>query len=158
MGYRAIVYQNPYNDITGINSSGDPVNYTYYTCEAQYDDSNGGYVYFSMNEFASNYIDEVNGVFPNYFFDKNVLAIVPINSPHFTNTIDTGANFIYKSRNYTGPIDISKIVVTMYDSNGVKITFNQIAFSFVIQFKTLYENPALMQQEKIQITPQFASY
>jgi len=158
MGYRAIVYQNPYNDISGNNSSGNPVNYTYYTCEAQYDDSNGGYVYFSMNEFATNYIDEVNGVFPNYFFDKNVLAIVPINSPHFTNTIDTGANFIYKSRNYTGPIDISKIVVAMYDSNGVKIAFNQIPFSFVLQFKTLYENPALMQKENVQITPQFSSY
>ena len=142
MGYRAIVYEH-------LNE---------YTCEAQYNDSNGGYVFFCLDEFVNNYVDEVVGVFPGSFFNEKVLAMVPINSPHFTNTTDTGANFIFKSRNYTGPVDISKIVISMYTSNGIKIAFNQIPFSFAIQFKIQYENPGLMQEQGLPIYAPYSGY
>jgi hypothetical protein len=151
MGFRNIVNDVPYQDmqpnyytstpgVINIIPTYEPVKA--FTANAQYNDGNGGYVYFCVNEFANNTIDDVTGVFPKFFFNNNTLALIPITSPHFTNTLDTGADYIFKSRNYTGPIDISKLVVSFYDANGIKITFNQVPFAFALEFKVLYDNPA----------------
>lgn len=136
IGFRSIVYDTP------VFFGG----YAMYTGEAQYDSGNNAYVFFTVDEFANNYLDEVTAVFPNYFFDNKILGYIPISSPHFTSDLDTGANFIFKSRNYAGPIDISKIVVAVYSSSGIKIAFNQVPFSFALEFKTLYENPVTTDQ------------
>jgi len=149
IGYRKVVYDNPFQDVQ-VNYYPDVPGFVQgeaypvksYQGEAQYNDGNGGYVYFCVNEFANNTIDDVTGVFPKFFFNNNTLALIPVTSSHFTNTLDTGADFIFKSRNYMGPIDISKLVVSFYDSNGIKITFNQVPFAFALEFKILYDNPA----------------
>jgi hypothetical protein len=153
IGYRKVVYDTPFQDIQ-VNYYEDVPGFVYkesypvksFQGEGQYDDGNGGYVYFCVNEFANNSIDDVTGVFPTFFFNNNTLALIPITSSHFTNTLDTGADYIFKSRNYTGPIDISKLVVSFYNSNGIKITFNQIPFSFALEFKILYDNPATIEK------------
>ena len=143
MGFRAIIYVSPvldtfsgYNGITVVSQQ-----CYFYTGQANYNDSNDNYVFFCVDDFTNNRLDEVIGVFPEFFFNQNVLALVPVQSPHFTSTLNTGADFIFKSRNYTGPVDISKLVVSIYSSNGIKISFNQIPFAFAIQFRTIYENP-----------------
>jgi len=153
IGFRKVVYDSPLQDIQ-VNYYADVPGFeqgqTYpvksYQGEGQYNDGNGGYVYFCVNEFANNCMDDVTGVFPSFFFNNNTLALIPITSSHFTNTLDTGADYIFKSRNYTGPIDISKLVVSFYNSNGIKITFNQVPFAFALEFKILYENPAIIEK------------
>jgi len=142
LGFRNVIYETPFEttEYDWGNSAIKPVRE--YTGDSQYEDNNGGYVYFCMNEFATNGADDVTGVFQNYFFNNNVLALVPITSPHFAHTLTDGSNFIFKARNYLGPIDISKIVVSIYNENGVKISFNQVPFSFALEFKTLADNPS----------------
>ena len=157
MGFRNTVYQEPYQDaqlnpaLNGSNMGGQPLVYSpvkSYTTESQYNDANGGYIYFCVNEFNNNRLDDVTGIFQNSFFDNNILALVPVTSPHFTNTLDTGADFIFKARNYTGPVDINRIVVSLYDANGIKISFNQYPFAFALEFKILYDNPPTMESLK----------
>lgn len=152
MGFRNIVYLQPYADQVVDEAHTFPEGQIQhkdvmaYTGESQYDDTNGGYVYFCVNEFANNRVDDVTGVFPTYYFDNNILALVPITSAHFVNTLDTGADFIFKARNYTGPVDITKLVVSMYNASGIKISFNQVPFAFSLEFKVLYDNPPTIEK------------
>lgn len=128
IGYRQISY-------SGLDS---------YTTESDYDNGNSSYVFFCLDEYANNYIDTVTAVLPNSNFNRRILAMVPISGvPHFSSVLDTGANFVFKSRNYTGPIDISRIVVSVYSARGIKITFNQRPFTFSIETKVLYETPTV---------------
>ena len=82
-------------------------------------------------------------MFSNSVFDKNILALIPITSPAFTSTLDSGANFIFKTRNYSGPVNLQKISVTFYDPNGFISQLNGTPFSFALELKIAYENPAI---------------
>jgi hypothetical protein len=75
--------------------------------------------------------------------NKNILALVPITSQPFTSTLDSGANFIFKNRNYTGPVNIQKVSVTFYDPNGFITQLNGTPFTFALELKIAYDNPAV---------------
>jgi hypothetical protein len=114
---------------------------TTHTSESVYDNQLIDYLYFSLKDYQLNRTDHVTGVFPGYFLDNDVLALVPITSQPFTSFLDSGANFIYKTRNYYGPVNISKIDVQLYGplGNALPLFGNQFAFS--LEFKLQYDNP-----------------
>jgi hypothetical protein len=116
------------------------------TSESVYDNQLIDYLYFSLKDYQLNRTDHVVGVFPGYFLDNDVLALIPITSQPFTSFLDSGANFIYKTRNYYGPVNISKIEVQLYGplGNALPLFGNQFAFS--IEFKLQYENPVGLPQ------------
>ena len=57
--------------------------------------------------------DGTNGV-----LDSNILAIIPLNSGLFTTTFDNNSNFIFKKRDYFGPVDIS---------SGSRLTIHRVS-------------------------------
>ena len=114
-----------------------------YTSLSIYNSNIINYVYFSLEDYISNRIDNVTGMFSNSVFDKNILALIPITSPAFTSTLDSGANFIFKTRNYSGPVNLQKISVTFFDPNGFISQLNGTPFSFALELKIAYENPAI---------------
>jgi hypothetical protein len=126
MGYRNII-------VTGAST---------YTSISIYNSNIVNYVYFSLEDYIPNRIDNVSGLLLNEVFDRNILALVPITSAPFTSNLDSGANFIFKTRNYTGPVNIQKITVAFFNFNGALTELNGIPFSFAIEFKIAYENPA----------------
>jgi len=130
-GFRSIIY--------ATDASGNPT--SSYTSESVYDNQQIDYLYFSMRDYQLNRTDQVTGVFPGYFLDNDILALIPITSQPFTSFLDSGANFIYKTRNYYGPVNISKIEVQLYGpiGNAIPLFGNQFAFS--LEFKLQYDNP-----------------
>jgi hypothetical protein len=117
-----------------------------YTSESVYDNQLIDYLYFSMKDYQLNRTDHVTGVFPGYFLDNDILALIPITSQPFTSILDSGANFIYKTRNYYGPVNISKIDVQLYGPLGNPIALFGSQFAFSLEFKLQYENPVGLSQ------------
>lgn len=134
--YRSLGYQMGFREIIYQGSSA-------YKSTSIYNSNIVNYVYFVLDDFIGNRIDNVNGLFNNSVFDKNILALVPITSPPFTSQLDSGANFIFKTRNYSGPVKLQKISVAFYDPNGSISNLDGTPFSFALELKIAYENPAI---------------
>jgi hypothetical protein len=135
--YRSLGYQMGFRNIINTGKSN-------YTSVSIYNSNIINYVYFALEDYITSRIDNVTALFFNSTFDKNILALVPITSAAFTSTLDSGANFIFKTRNYSGPVNLQKITVTFYDPNGFISQLNGTPFSFALELKIAYENPTLM--------------
>ena len=124
IGYRKIEY-------IGSNS---------YTSESMFNNSDTDYVYFCMNEYAtgSQYIANY-GILPSGLINENILAIIPITTPQFVSTFADNADFIYKTRNYNGPIDIQKISIRLLNPQGRLVNIHNYDYSFNLQITTIYD-------------------
>ena len=122
IGYRQPIY---------INSNS-------YTTESMFNGTFTDYIYFSVDDHINSSQYSTNyGIFTDAIVDNNVLAIVPITSPQFQSTFGSGADFIYKSRQYNGPVDIQKISIKMLDQLGHIINLHKYDYGFGIQVKTI---------------------
>lgn len=124
IGYRKIEY---------IGSSS-------YTSESMYNGIYTDYVYFCLNEYstASQYMGNY-GILPTGLIDENILAVIPITSNVFTSTFADNADYIYKTRNYNGPIDIQKISIKLLNPQGRLVNLHQYDFGFNLQVTTIYD-------------------
>lgn len=138
--YRSLGYQMGFRTI--INSSQSS-----YTSVSIYNSNIINYVYFSLDDFIANRMDEVTGIFFGSVLDKNILALIPITAEPFTSTLDSGANFIFKTRNYSGPVNLRKFNVTFYDPNGFVTELYGTPFVFALELKIAYENPSLINKK-----------
>ena len=111
------------------------------TSVSVYDDQLIDYIFFALKDYQLNKADQVTGVFPEYFLDNDVLALIPVTSEPFTSFLDSGANFIYKTRNYFGPVNISKLEVQIYGPLGNPVPLFGNQFTFSLEFKLQYDNP-----------------
>lgn len=129
MGY-LIGYRKP--EYIGSNS---------YTSESMFNNIFTDYVYFSLNEYStgSQYISNY-GILPNSLIDDNILAVVPITTPKFISTFTDNSDFIFKTRNYNGPIDIQKISIKILNMQGMLVYLHNFDFGFNLQITTIYDN------------------
>jgi hypothetical protein len=143
MGYRKINY-------TGQ---------TAYTAEGIYNPFTFFYYYFGLNDFQNNRVDAVTGVLDDVMLDEDILAIVPLNafspggSSNYVpglnaNILNTGADLMFKTRNYTGPVNLTKIEITIYSPVGNMLTLNGSPFIFVLDLKIQYSNPVYFANQK----------
>ena len=124
MGYRKIYY-------TGSKS---------YTSESIFTNTYSDYLYFAMDDFTgSQTISNTIGVLGEAgVIDTNILGVIPINSSLFRTTFDNNSNFIYKKRDYFGPVDISRINIRLLNQKGNLVNLHDTDFSFSLQVKTIY--------------------
>jgi hypothetical protein len=124
MGFREIFY-------TGKMS---------YTSESIFNNRYSDYLYFAVDDYTgSQSISNTIGMLgENGLIDNNVLGVIPINSNLFATTFDDNSNFIYKKREYFGPVDISRINVRLLNQKGNFVNLHASDFSFSLQVKTLY--------------------
>jgi len=124
IGYRKIEY-------AGFNS---------YTSESMFNNTYTDYVYFCMNEYATGSQYMANyGVLSQGLIDDNILAIVPITTEKFVSTFADNSDYIYKIRNYTGPIDIQKITIKLLGPNGSLLNLYNFDYAFNLQITTIYD-------------------
>ena len=64
--------------------------------------------------------------------------MIPLSSSAFTTTFDNNSNFIYKKREYFGPVDISKITIKLLNQKAGLVNLHNTEFSFTIQVKSIY--------------------
>uniref|UniRef100_A0A6C0IGU2 Uncharacterized protein n=1 Tax=viral metagenome TaxID=1070528 RepID=A0A6C0IGU2_9ZZZZ len=111
-----------------------------YKAESPYDDSLQDYMFFELDDYNDSQIESTFGVFPTCFISKNILAVIPITTPKYVSSFDNNANFIYKTREYTSPINLKKISIKLLSQQGCLIFLHAVDFSFVLQVTTLYDN------------------
>ena len=111
-----------------------------YTSESLFDVSYTDYVYFILNDYCNNQSSNNYSMFQNQLFDNNILAIIPITTPAFTSTFDNNSNFIYKTRNYFGPVNISKISIKLTNQFGFPINMYSSDYVFCLQTVDIYNN------------------
>jgi hypothetical protein len=110
-----------------------------YTTESLFDNTFGDYVYFVMNDYVGNQTSNTYGVIGTSLIENNILAIIPVTTPQFSSTFDNNANFIYKSRIYMGPVDITKISIQLINEAGLLLDLRQSDYSFFLQVKTIFD-------------------
>lgn len=122
-----------------------------YTTESHFDPTYSDYVYFSLNDYTGSQTSNVYGILPNSLLDKNILAVIPLTTPQFSNTFDNNANFIYKTRNYLGPVDISKITIGLLNPLGGQLDLHFTDFAFTLQVQSIYDNNIPYQNNTVSI-------
>jgi hypothetical protein len=122
-----------------------------YITESHFDPTYSDYVYFSLNDYTGSQTSNVYGILPNSLLDKNVLAVIPLTTPQFSNTFDNNANFIYKTRNYLGPVDISKITIGLLNPLGGQLDLHFTDFAFTLQVQSIYDNNIPYQNNTVSI-------
>ena len=150
---------NPDNIITKNNINSEPSNFCNtmgyligyrqieyegqlsYTSESMFNSvGNSEYIYFCMNDYVGSQYMQNYGVLPKGLIDDNILAVIPITSPKFTSTFSDNADYIYKRRNYLGPVDIQKISIKILSLNGSIANLYSNDYVFNLQVTTIYDN------------------
>lgn len=110
-----------------------------YTSEGHFDSTFINYIYFAMNDYSNNYTTNTLGLMSSSYISNNILAVIPITSPVWTGTFDNNSNFIYKTRDYNGPTDISKISIQLLNPFGEEISIHGSDFAFCLQVTHLVD-------------------
>ena len=151
-------FTNPKNDISDSKTEVTPtryiVNLAYnlgfretsysnsnsYTSEGVFDGKYASYLYFALNDYTgSQSASNTYALFQNSLIADQILAVIPLNGPRFDFVFDNGANFIYKKREYFGPVDISKISVKLLNQLGELVNLLESEYSFSLEVTTLYD-------------------
>jgi hypothetical protein len=124
IGYRDIMYK-------GLKS---------YTSESIFNNVYSDYLYFCLEDFTgSQQLTNTYGVSGGgAIIKENILGVIPISSEAFVTTYDNNSNFIYKKRDYFGPVDISRITIKLLNQKGNIVNLYDSNFNFTLQVKTIY--------------------
>jgi hypothetical protein len=124
LGYREISY-------SGLKS---------YTSEGTFSNDYSTYLYFALNDYTgSQKITSTYGILQNSLIDNDILALIPLNGLPFNFVYDNDSNFIYKRREYFGPVDISRITIKLLNQTGNVVNLLNNNFSFTLKVTTIYD-------------------
>ena len=112
-----------------------------FTTESNFNSQAYRYIYFSLDDFNNSNLDRTYGILPSEnILDDNILAIIPLSSETFDkNYIDSG-NYINNKREYSIPINISKIRIKLLDYLGDLINNNYNDFTFTLEITKIRDN------------------
>ena len=121
IGYREISYNNSMS----------------YTSESCFQSEKYNYIYFALNDYVGNQNMNNVGIFSQSILDQNILALVPITSDQFQTTFTDGSTYIYRTRNYNGPVNIKKISVQLINPMGQLADIHLCDYTFCLQIHTV---------------------
>ena len=111
-----------------------------YTSEGVFNNKYSSYLYFAVNDYTgSQSASNTYALLQNSINADQILAVIPLNGPRFEFIFDDGANFIYKKREYFGPVDISKISIKLLNQVGELVNLLDGEYSFSLEIVTLYD-------------------
>jgi hypothetical protein len=121
-----------------------------YVSESIFSNTYSNYLYFMLDDYTGSQTASTTfGVLGSAgILDNNILAVIPLSSGLFATTFDNNSNFIFKKRDYFGPVDISRISVKLTNQRGNIVNLHQTDFNFSLQVKTIYN---LTQKSKLNL-------
>jgi hypothetical protein len=124
MGFREIYY-------SGSNS---------YTGESIFTSVYSDYLYLELDDYTgSQQPSSTVGVLGKGILAGNILGIIPLTSGVFTTTFDNNADFIYKKREYFGPVDIYRFSIKLINQAGNVVNLHDSDYSFSLEVNTKYD-------------------
>ena len=121
LGYRELVYTNQQS----------------YTSESIFEQDRFHYVYFALNDYVGNSNKTNIGILPYSVLNQNILALIPITSPDYTTTFADGSTYIFRTRNYNGPVNINKLSIKLINPTGELADIHRCEFTFCLQVKSI---------------------
>lgn len=112
---------------------------SFYTSEGAADLGGNRYFFLCVNDFQSTIHELVTVVYENSFMQKNILARIPLRQGKGVILFDDTSDKITKKRDYLSPIKIKKLHITLIDVYGEIIRFNNMDYSFALEFDVLYD-------------------
>ena len=101
------------------------------------------YFYLAIDDFNNNVFDGFFGAFNSSLLNKNILARISlIGASISASTVNISAyngNLVAAPRHYFGPVNINKLQIQVLDEYGRILDFNNMDFSFVLYFLTVYD-------------------
>jgi hypothetical protein len=101
------------------------------------------YFYLAIDDFNNNVADGFFGAFNSSLLNKNILARISlIGASISASTVNISAfngNLVAAPRHYFGPVNITKLQIQVIDEYGRILDFNNMDFSFVLYFLTVYD-------------------
>lgn len=110
-----------------------------YTSDTVVDTKLMRYVYLAIDDYQKSANNLFLTAFHKSTFNENILARIALNTQSFTVLMENNLNLVTLPRNYFGPVDIQKLRIRLFDDYGRVLNINHSNFSFVLNFKMLYD-------------------
>jgi hypothetical protein len=115
------------------------INNTTYISEGLVDLVGCKYIYLVVDDFNNSVNDGFYGAFNSSILNKNILARITIQGSIYSIQSQNNLNIITTPRQYFGPVDIQKMQIQLLDEYGRILDLNNMDYSFVLQFQTIYD-------------------
>ena len=110
------------------------------TSEGIFDNGNENYIYVVINDYQYN-TNQMNIVgFDGSILNENVIAKVLYQNNDCSYILINDNNPLAQTREYNGPVNISKLNIKLLDKFGRIINLNNMDIGLTIQYNTLYES------------------
>lgn len=139
-----IIKDTMFIDNTSYYSNGLPIGlpinlYGNLTSESAYGNSLHNYIFVEVNDFNKNFItDSITSLTTNAYIGDNILGRISVSSlPHYI-IFNNESDCVFKSREYLGPVKISRLNIRLINKFGESIDLNNNDFSLALEFKMIY--------------------
>ena len=140
MGFRKATYT-----VTGTDTFQDARSqegivtyYSYLRSEGMYGSSLNRYIYFSIDDYQNNYQNSISGDNKEYYIEDSILGRITVTAISNAIMVNNGADYVFKERNYFGPVRLEKIRIRVLNRFGEVINLNSNDFSIALEITQLY--------------------
>lgn len=142
LGFRKasyVVLQDPQVTSYTYSSSGATLFYGFLQSESTFGSCIENYLYIEVDDFNNNYSTNliVSQSFKS-FIGQSVLGRITLDNAPYAITETNKSDLINRTREYFGPVSITKLKVRVLNKFGVPVNLLQNDYSFVLEFKQLY--------------------
>jgi hypothetical protein len=111
----------------------------YCASESVYGNTLYSYIFLDLDDYNKSFSsDVIAACLPNTYLEgNNIIARITVHSLSNSINLTTAAEAILKTREYYGPVTISRLNIRLLDKFGDVLQLNQNDFSFLIEFTTL---------------------
>ena len=115
--------------------------YLYMKAEATYGENIDQYYFLYIDDFVGNHNESIIVQSDENYLKQNILArIQRRNANMFEVNHDNNNDFIFKKREYFGPVNIKKLRLKLIDKFGEEVRLNNVDYSLALKFTQLYNN------------------
>lgn len=113
----------------------------YLESDFPYGNYQNDYLFLEVNDYHNNFTTNsvISLVSPNNYVSDNIIAVIPITGGSNSVVYNTNDG-INKSREYFGPIKLSKLSIRMLNQYGEVLDLNGYNYFTILEIKQLYNN------------------
>jgi hypothetical protein len=111
----------------------------FYKSETSIDVKTIKYAYLSIEDYQKSVNNLFLSAFDNCQVNDNTIARILLDKEEFSIHAEKSMNLITEKRTYFGPVDIQRLRIQLFDDYGRNISMNSTDYSFVLNFKILYD-------------------
>lgn len=142
MGFRKphyTVYPTPTTTSYTYSENGATVFYGFLQSESTFGANLENYLYFDVDDFNNNYVTN-SVISQNFssFIGQTILGRITLDTVPFTIIDNNKSDLINRTREYFGPVSITKLKVSLLNKFGFPVNLLQNDYSFVLEFKQVY--------------------